>query len=330
MQLLRYLALPLALLYGIAVRIRNFCYDIHLFPSTSFATPTICIGNLRVGGTGKTPMVEYLLEMFGESKKVAVLSRGYRRKTQGFVMAQSSSTARDIGDEPLQIFHKFPGISVAVDANRHRGITELEKRVAPELILLDDAFQHRKVRPDFAILLTTYGDLYCDDFYLPTGNLRDSRREARRADLIVVTKCPKDLPASEREKIGHKLQIKPHQQLLFAALDYEEELKGGGANLNISELEGRSFLLVTGIANAQPLVSYLKCRGLAFEHLNFGDHHSFSEKEIASIIKYPLVVTTEKDYRRIGRDLPNLCYLSVSHRFLGKDGDLLLDRLGGL
>ncbi len=327
MQLLRKLAFPFALLYGVIIRLRNFCYDNRLLSSTTFSTPTICIGNLSVGGTGKTPMVEYLLAMLGETRRIGVLSRGYGRKSRGFIMANSKSTAADIGDEPLQIVRKFPGITLAVDANRRKGIAELEKRVAPDLIILDDAFQHRRVRPDLAILLTAYGNLYCDDFYLPTGNLRDSRREARRADLIVVTKCPGDLSAEERIKIGRKLRPRPHQLLLFATLDYEEALKGHEAQLSLSDIIGKRLLLVTGIANARPLVAYLKERGLQFEHLHFGDHHNFSSRELDTIANYPLVLTTEKDYWRMGRVLPNVYYIAVAHRFLGNDRAILADCL---
>jgi tetraacyldisaccharide 4'-kinase len=246
MLLLRKLALPIALLYGLAVRLRNFCYDTGLYPSKSFRTPTLCIGNLSVGGTGKTPMVELLIKLFGESEKLAVLSRGYRRRTRGFIKAHAGSTAREIGDEPFQLHSKFPAITVAVDANRSRGITMLEQE-NPRLIVLDDAFQHRKVRPDVSILLTAYGKLYTDDFYLPTGTLRDSRVEAGRADIIIVTKCPDSLTAAEQQEITSKLKPMPHQLLLFAGMQYDDSLGGSAIPRYLSGLKGKKFTLVTGV-----------------------------------------------------------------------------------
>jgi tetraacyldisaccharide 4'-kinase len=329
MQLLRKLAFPLALLYGLGVRLRNFGYDSGLFSSESFRTPTLCIGNLSVGGTGKTPMVELLVEFFGESKRVAILSRGYKRNSRGFIKAHSGSTAEEIGDEPFQLHTKFPGVTVAVDANRRRGITLLEADV-PELIVLDDAFQHRKVRPDMAILLTPYGKLYTDDYYLPAGTLRDSRREARRADIIIVTKCPDNLSATDQQQIAMHLKPKPHQLLLFAGLQYDDQLGGGGKPLHLKELKERKFTLVTGIADPGPLTGFLSESGFSYEHLKFKDHHYFNEKERRVLQGKELVLTTEKDYRRMPQRPENTYFIRVKHKLIGRGMELLRERLKDL
>ena len=184
LQLLRKIAFPISLIYALVVHVRNFLFDTGVFSSKSYRIPTICVGNLSVGGTGKTPMTEYVLRILAE-RNTAVLSRGYKRKSDGFYLANAKSTVLELGDEPYQIHRKFPEVAVAVDADRRNGIEKLEKLVNPEVIVLDDAFQHRKVKPTFSILLTTYQNLYVDDWYLPTGSLRDAKKEAKRADLII-------------------------------------------------------------------------------------------------------------------------------------------------
>src|SRR6478752_5452103 len=191
MNLLRKILFPFAVLYGFITSIRNFLYDNNLLKSYSFDLPIIAVGNLSVGGTGKTPQIEYLIRLLSPKYKVATLSRGYKRKSEGFVLADETSNAEILGDEPFQFFQKFKNIQVAVDANRKNGIEQLlSQSEKPEVILLDDAYQHRKVKAGFYILLTTYDDLFCKDFILPMGNLRESRRGAKRADVVIVTKCP--------------------------------------------------------------------------------------------------------------------------------------------
>ena len=201
MLLLRKIAFPISMVYALVVYLRNFLFDVGILKEISFKTKTICIGNLSVGGTGKTPMIEYLIEMLGNSYKVAVLSRGYRRKSKGFILATPKSTVEKLGDEPYQIYSKYPEIVLAVDGDRCNGISNLENTLNLDVILLDDAFQHRKVRPHYSILLTAYDDLYINDWYLPTGNLRDAKKEAKRANIIVVTKCPNDLSENGQIKI---------------------------------------------------------------------------------------------------------------------------------
>lgn len=327
MELLRKLAFPIAFLYGLAVRIRNLLYDTGLLSSRTYETPTIGIGNLSVGGTGKTPMVELLIGLFSGSQRLAVLSRGYRRKTKGFILATASSVAEEIGDEPMQLHAKFPDLVVAVDADRRRGITRLQQEVSPDLILLDDVFQHRRVRPTITVLLTAYGRLYPDDYYLPSGTLRDGKAEAVRADIIVVTKCPEDLGNSEQVSITAKLKPAPHQLLLFSSLEYDRQLGGGESPLSLDTLKGKEVLLVTGIADPEPLLAFLRKFGLTFRHRRFPDHHFFTREEVREFAEAASVLCTEKDYRRMQHPPVNCHYIRMKHRFLGNGLKMLKERL---
>ncbi|CAM3305567.1 tetraacyldisaccharide 4'-kinase [Zobellia roscoffensis] len=325
MQVLRKILFPVSLVYALVVYIRNYFYDKGVLSSKSFKTPTICIGNLSAGGTGKTPMVELLVAMLKETSKVAVLSRGYRRKSKGFVLADENATVDSLGDEPFQIFSKFPDITLAVDADRRNGITILEDQVKPEVILLDDAYQHRKVKCDFSILLTSFGDLYVYDWYLPTGNLRDSKKEAGRAQVIVVTKCPKDLSDQAKKAITIKLKPESHQQVLFSYLAYDDTLRTIDSSTSLEELKLKEVTLVTGIANPKPLVEYLKSERLKFEHLKFKDHHDFSETELTQLRQKKCILTTEKDFVRLKNKVDNLYFIPVQHRFFD-DGETVLKR----
>jgi tetraacyldisaccharide 4'-kinase len=299
-----------------------------LLKSKAYQTPIICVGNLSVGGTGKTPMIEYLISILKSNHRIAVLSRGYRRKSKGFVLARPRSDAETLGDEPFQIHSKFPEITVAVDADRQEGIEILEKDIRPDVILLDDAFQHRKVNAGFNILLTTYGALYTSDWYLPSGNLRDGTRQAGRAQLIVVTKCPANLTQDDRKKIEEALKPKADQRVLFSCLSYGDATKDNGEAQSLDYFRDRSLTLVTGIANPAPLIAHLRQTGLKFEHARFKDHHYFSEKELETLSSKPLVMTTEKDYMRLKGKIEGLFYIPVRHSFLGNDGQLLDQMVG--
>lgn len=314
MWLLRKIAFPISFVYGIVVYLRNRLYDWGVFTSKSYKTPIICIGNLSVGGTGKTPMVELLIHLLQDNYKIAVLSRGYKRKSKGFILATSDSKVADLGDEPYQLHSKFKNIQVAVDTNRQNGISILEKDIKPDIILLDDAFQHRKVKPGFSILLTAFGSLYSSDWYLPTGNLRDNRREAQRADVIVVTKNLKEISEKELLKIKNQLNPKAHQKTLFTYLEYDDTIHGNGPLHHIDDLKGKQITLVTGIANPKPLELFLNQKGISYEHLAFKDHHDFSFKEIEVIMSKPNVLTTEKDYMRL-KNTMSCNYIAVQHVF---------------
>ncbi|MEO0570455.1 MAG: tetraacyldisaccharide 4'-kinase [Bacteroidota bacterium] len=303
-------------MYGIVVYVRNLLYDHGILKSKIYETPTICVGNLSVGGTGKTPMIEFLISKLQSKHKLAVLSRGYKRHSKGFQLGSVDVTVEQLGDEPFQVQRKYPGIKVAVDGDRQNGILQLQKLVDPDLILLDDAFQHRKVTPAFSILLTTYSHPFFEDWYLPTGNLRDSQAASRRADCIVVTKCPENMEQKRKEFFEKRLKKFSDQIVLFSTLAYEDTLHGKKANLKLGSLRGKPFTLVTGIANPNPLINHLKMNDLTFEHQRFPDHHSFSPSEVEMLRKIPLLLTTEKDYVRLQDKIENLYYIRIEHQFL--------------
>lgn len=323
MSLLRKLAFPISLLYALVVYLRNQLFDIGFFTSKEFNTRTICVGNLSVGGTGKTPMIEYLIRCLQTDTKVAVLSRGYKRKSKGYILASEESTVEDLGDESFQIYSKYAQVAVAVDADRCNGIAQLEKDYKPDVILLDDAFQHRKVKAGLNILLTSYDNLYSDDWYVPTGNLRDGKSQAKRANYIVVTKCPQNLSKEKRKEIKVKLAAGDKQTVLFSYLKYGSELKSVESNLSFNSLNDKPFALVTGIANPKPLVQYLTDMSLSFEHLAFKDHHFFTTEEVQEFNIKNSIVTTEKDFVRLKGKVENLYYLEVSHAFIEDDEAML-------
>lgn len=300
MKIVRYLLFPVVPIYYIVTWLRNRCYDLGIKKSVSYDFPVICVGNLSVGGTGKSPMIEYLIRLLSPDYQVATLSRGYKRESEGFIVADKNATAREIGDEPFQFFQKYKNILVSVDTDRVHGISQLMTLAnPPEVILLDDAFQHRKVRAGFQILLTAYDDLYVDDILLPTGNLREPISGAHRADIIVVTKCPQDLSEDMKTKICRKINPLQHQDVFFAHITYAEFVKNKDRSLALRTLRDQEFTLVTGIANPKPLVDYLIGLGLQFEHMKFKDHHDFTQNEIQHLKKKSLVLTTEKDMVRL-------------------------------
>lgn len=314
MKLLRKILIPFNILYFLVVWCRNKCYDYGLFPSKSYTFPVISIGNLSVGGNGKTPMVEFIIQLLKSDHNLAVLSRGYGRKTSGFLMANAKSTAQSIGDEPFQLLQKFPEVIIAVDANRQRGIEMIRTlKPLPEIIILDDAFQHRKVTAGLSILLTTFSDLYSDDLVLPAGNLREPRSGARRAQVVMVTKCPNELSSHEKNIIRERLDLSLNQYLFFSSINYSDTIYSKSKAIPLIDLKLHKFTLVTGIANAFPLITYLKNFGLDFDHLEFADHHEFSKSELNLIQSKDLVLTTEKDFSRLQSISHNqLYYLPIS------------------
>jgi tetraacyldisaccharide 4'-kinase len=309
MKLFRKILFPFVPLYYVVVFLRNKFYDWSVYQSKSYEFPVLCVGNLSVGGTGKTPMIEYLITMLGSKYKLATLSRGYGRKSKDFLIATPNATSQDIGDEPLQIFNKFKNITVAVDADRQQGLKLLkEYKPSLEVVLLDDALQHRKVTAGFNVLLTAYDQLYCDDIVLPTGNLREPRSGAKRAQVIVVTKCPDYLSDLEKTAITKRLNLKSNQAVFFSSIQYSQKLVSSISSRPLTDLKEIHFTLVTGIANPKSLVSYLKEMGLDFEHLNYKDHHEFSKSELEFIHSKSLVVTTEKDFSRLHTESQNQIY----------------------
>ncbi|MDY0781091.1 tetraacyldisaccharide 4'-kinase [Tenacibaculum sp. IB213877] len=328
MKLLRFLLFPFAVVYDFITTIRNWFFTIGVLKSTEFDIPVIAVGNLSVGGTGKTPQIEYLIRLLKNDYKIAVLSRGYKRKTKGFQLINDAHTAEDVGDEPLQFYKKYKNeITVAVDANRVNGISQLLKlKEKPDVVLLDDAYQHRKVKAKSYILLTKYNDLYVDDFLLPTGNLRESKRGVKRAELVVVTKCPPNLSKNQQKEIEKKLQLKSYQQLFFSTISYDERLHGS-LKFTINELKNKQVLLVTGIANPNPLLEFLKIKEVQFTHLKFPDHHNFTSEDILKInttfqeieLEDKLMLTTEKDFMRLKNKINELSYISIESVFLNNE-----------
>ena len=312
-------------------------YDKGLLHANEFDIPLIVVGNLRVGGTGKTPQVAYLVALLKKHYKVAVLSRGYKRQSKGFLLAGKEATARSIGDEPFQLFRQHTDIIVAVDTDRSNGIALLQKLdVPPQVIILDDAFQHRKVKAGFNILLTPYDDLYVDDEHLPTGNLRESVNAAERAQVLVVSKSPSSLTESQEFDTAKKLKPTLDQTVFFSAIQYDDTIRNDKEEIPVEELSKYNIILVTGIANPKPLVDFLNSKELDFQHLSFPDHHNFSKKDISGIQKQynassgenKLILTTEKDYVRIFANLPNLFYLGIETYFINHQSDfdkLILD-----
>ena len=296
------LLLPLTMWYAVVVALRNLLFDWGCKKAVSPALPTIGIGNLRMGGTGKTPHTEYIIRLL-EGRHTALLSRGYGRSTNGFVLADSNCDASQIGDEPLMMAKKYPNLTVAVCESRVEGVEQLmQLPTLPEVVVLDDVFQHRHIKPELTLLLTEYGDPYFADHILPFGNLRESRRGRRRADIIVVTKCPKELTAAERQTIRKKLKPRAGQEVYFSYIEYGQPVPvyGGEAYADVD-----SLLVVTGIAHPEPLLKHLQ-EGHNVTHLRFADHHGFSISNCQKIRSAferidgsKAVITTEKDAARM-------------------------------
>lgn len=342
MAYLKLLLLPFSLIYGTIVGIRNILFNIGVLKSQSFSTPVICVGNITVGGTGKTPHTELIIDELKKKFRVACLSRGYKRKTSGFILSDDQSTARTIGDEPMQIKNKFPDILVACDANRVRGIKKLlSLQLPPQVVILDDAFQHRYVQADKNILLIDYNRPIHEDYLLPFGQLRESMNALRRADYIIVTKCPLNLQPIDRRILRKHLRIKPYQQLFFTTLGYggiqalSQKAKAAKA---VRPTKDSHILCVTGIAQPKPYIEHLKTYTQNVTQLSFPDHHNFTKKDLQKIEqsfqqikgtdKY--IFTTEKDAVRLkSLELPrsikrSIFYIPITPIFL-QDTQLFLN-----
>ncbi|HZK09289.1 MAG TPA: tetraacyldisaccharide 4'-kinase [Bacteroidales bacterium] len=308
MRIFLFLLYPFALLYALVLMLRNKAYDWGLLRSKRFDVPVISVGNLSMGGTGKTPHVEYLIELLKDEYQPAVISRGYKRKSRGFVMAAPQSTSMDIGDEPLQISRKFPEIKVAVDGNRVRGIRQmLQKHPSTDVVLLDDAFQHRAVKSGLSILLTDFHNLYAEDYPVPVGTLREFRSGAHRADIIIVTKTGRTLSPITVRRLDELLKPRPHQQLFFSYISYGPLTPLPGSTAELPEEKVSSVLLFAGIANTYPLKEHVMKISNYQEMIEFSDHHHYTQKDYEKIrkqfedifVKNKIIITTEKDAMRI-------------------------------
>ena len=302
--------LPFSWIYGSIVRFRNWLFDIGLKKSKSFSIPIISVGNITVGGSGKTPHVEYLIRLLHDKAKIAVLSRGYKRKSHGYILAEESTTMPEIGDEPFQMHQKFSDIYVAVDAKRARGIENLQNDEATkdvDVVLLDDAFQHRYVKPGINILLVDYHRLIIYDKMLPAGRLREPLSGKNRADIVIITKCPKDLKPMEFRVLTKAMDLYPFQKLYFTSIDYDTP-KGvfEEKQIELDKLHDYHVLLLTGIASPKQMEHDLKPMTKDITNLSFGDHHSFKGKDIdrindtfESMPEPRIIITTEKDAVRL-------------------------------
>lgn len=337
MRILKLFLYPFALIYGLGVLLRNTLFDIGLLSEKKYPFPLISVGNIAAGGTGKSPHVEYLLNLIKDKYEVATLSRGYGRKTSGYLEVTKDSSFFDVGDEPRMFFAKYPDVTISVDANRRRGINKI-KELHPDnkCIILDDAFQHRSVSPGLNILLTEYSRLYINDLLLPTGYLREPQMGAKRADYIIVTKCPQIFSPVDARAIRTKLKIKDYQTVFFSYFKY-----GGlkpvyiDSKLDIPELNQKlDVVLLTGIARAKNMFFAINERVNKIDHLNFPDHHVFTMSDINRVIKAftalkqenKIILTTEKDAMRLHvpgieellAELP-VYYIPVEVDFHGKD-----------
>ena len=302
--------LPLSWIYGSIVRFRNWLFDIGVKKSKSFALPVISVGNITVGGSGKTPHVEYLVRLLQDKVKIAVLSRGYKRKSRGYVLAEEDTEMKEIGDEPFQMHQKFPGIYVAVDAKRVRGIQHLqddEETKDVEVILLDDAFQHRYVKPGINILLVDYHRLIIYDKILPAGRLREPLSGKNRADIVIVTKCPKDMKPMEFRVLTKAMNLYPFQKLYFTCINYDKPIGiFNEQQLDLESLKDKNVMLLTGIASPKQMEHDLTPMVKTLTSVSFGDHHHFKSKDIdrineifESMPEPRLIITTEKDAVRL-------------------------------
>ncbi len=329
----RVLLLPFALVYGLGVTVRNKLFDKGYLKSADFHFPLICVGNLAVGGTGKSPMVEYIVSLLHKDFQVATLSRGYKRKTKGYVLANERTTALEIGDEPMQFHVKFPDVAVAVGEERLDAVPQLlHDRPGLQAIILDDAFQHRAVTAGFNILLTEYSNLFTEDIFLPTGDLRDARSSYKRADVIIVTKCPPDLSIEQKRKTIRTIQPYPHHKIFFTCIEYGTPYHiVSGHQRQITRND--EILLVCGIANPQPLKEYIFDHSETYYQLDYSDHHIFSIDDLKEIKRRyeridagsKFILTTEKDAMRFFKfdeeiaSLP-LYVLPIRHKFLFNEG----------
>ena len=330
----RILLLPFALVYWFLIWTRNKLYDIKILRSTRFGLPIISVGNLSVGGTGKSPMVEYLVSLLKDKYKIATVSRGYKRKTRGYALAHENTTALEIGDEPMQFHLKFPGIAVAVGEERIVAIPQLlHDRPETQVIILDDAFQHRAIRAGVNILLTDHDNLFTHDFYLPTGDLRDLKSSYKRSNIIVVTKCDPALSLEKKEKIIDQINPQTGQEVYFTAIEYGQcyhlLTKTGFELKNSTEV-----LLVTGIANPSSLKKLLEAYSKEYYLLQYADHHIFTIDDLRDIRNRfagigatdKIILTTEKDAVRLvkfGQELDELpvYVIPIRHHFLFNEGE---------
>lgn len=305
---------PLSWIYGLVVGIRNGMFNIGLLKSTKFDIPVIVVGNITAGGTGKTPVTEYLVKLLSEKFRTAVVSRGYKRKTSGYILSTEKSTPDQIGDEPYQIKRKYPNVVLAVDEKRVRAIKKLcdEGSIRPEVFVLDDAYQHRYVTPDISILLVDYNNMIYEDRLLPLGRLREPLKAKDKAQIVIVTKCPKDITPMELRVITMNLSLYPYQTLFFSYMEYGElqPVFPNAKKLSDEHLKESTALSLTGIASPTTFEEYVRSMTAGIKTINFSDHHKLTLKDYNKVSEMfaeidnnkKIILTTEKDAVKMMND----------------------------
>lgn len=319
MSVIRFLVFPLSIIFKFVTDIRNKLYDCNFLKSEKINVPVISVGNLSTGGTGKTPMVDFIIYNLKRDYNISVLSRGYNRKSKGFIEIKNSDNPSLVGDEPFLIKSNHSEVPVFACEDRVEGAKKIISENNTNLILLDDAFQHRKISRNLDIVLTDYNNLFYKDYLLPYGNLRESRNNINRADVIIVTKCPLDFNKADAIKIKNQINPKKTQSLFFSQIKYSEILFGF-KEVSFKSITNSKLTLVTGIANSQPLKEYLKKNNVNFDHFDYPDHYNYSRKDVNKILattKNNIILTTKKDYYKLSQfKIDNLLYIDIKVEFL--------------
>ena len=319
MSVIRFLVFPLSIIFKFVTDIRNKLYDCNFLKSEKINVPVISVGNLSTGGTGKTPLVDFIIYNLKRDYNISVLSRGNNRKSKGFIEIKNSDNPSLVGDEPFLIKSNHSEVPVFACEDRVEGAKKIISENNTNLILLDDAFQHRKISRNLDIVLTDYNNLFYKDYLLPYGNLRESRNNINRADVIIVTKCPLDFNKADAIKIKNQINPKKTQSLFFSQIKYSEKLFGF-KELSFKSIRNSKLTLVTGIANSQPLKEYLKKNNVNFDHFDYPDHYNYSRKDVNKILattKNNIILTTKKDYYKLSQfKIDNLLYIDIKVEFL--------------
>ena len=326
MSVIRFLVFPLSIIFKFVTDLRNKLYDCNFLKSEKIDVPVISVGNLSTGGTGKTPMVDFIIENLKKDYNISVLSRGYNRKSKGFIEIKNSDNPSLVGDEPYLIKSNHLGVPVFVCEDRVEGAKKIISENNTNLILLDDAFQHRKISRNLDIVLTDYNNLFYKDYLLPYGNLRESRNNINRADIVIVTKCPLDFNKADANKIKNQINQKKTQSIFFSQIIYSEILFGF-KEVSFKSITNSKLTLVTGIANSQPLKEYLRNNNVIFNHFEYPDHYDYSMKDVNKILattKSNLILTTKKDYYKLSQfKINNLLYIDIEVKFFNGKQEFL-------
>ena len=320
MSQLRKLLFPISITYYIFQLIKNKLYDLRILKVTEFEIPTLCIGNLSLGGSGKTPLVNYIIKNFKNKYKIAFLSRGYNRNTSGYILVNDENSAQEIGDEPYLIKRNHKKLIVSVSENRVHGIKKtIEKFKGIQMFILDDAFQHRRLKCSLNIVLSKFDSPFYNDFIIPVGNLREPKCGIKRANIIIITKCPLNINENQKTNIYNKINPSINQKVFFSSIIYNNYLIGRN-KIQIKNLVGSSLILVTGIADSSSLEKYLLEKDIVFNHIKFNDHHKYVKSDIQKIKSKStnkLIITTEKDYYKIIgiEKLSNIYFQGIDIKF---------------